>query len=725
MTCIEIIKELEQNPPEIFVQCQSKLKTKDNPKQHVKSYVLNLTTGDIFKKRKLEKGEQPNFNFRYRPKSFINSRGRYDKETFASQQAHVVGDKLVLATWVFAPDTFSHIPTGYERVLNLGTQKMGDIKNPDAVANIVIPAPKIVAIIAISKDKSTETWEDLEHYSYYGSGKDFSVSTYLADSLRKAIVRPANYDLFNNPAKRIKNLFEAFKEFFGNGCVGLNRYYDFHTVADIYRFMESTVVYHGDGEMSDIVDALVQIPLPTHAISDEEGKPVCYADKVFDGWSVLRWWRKPADREYVECARMYANKSYIIPCVADARGCWICSNNAFDNMMFTAKTIHIENADVFDGTMFAYYKDVLPVVSDQGQAMYMCAIQPEFEKFCKSGLAWICNDFLDGYNRDMNGHKKTFREHVKSLVLSVNWDAKSPQQIIGINKHQLRAFNEFHAEVVKNGSLHGYRSKEIISVVKNIFCSNTLSGIDNDTFDAVLRSLDFKRLRTYSYVDAMHSFFFNYPENALEMMKNINAILGDEYKAEYNGEAHDGDSICRICADIIRMIKTGHREELIKPRFATLREIFDTHELLVEISNAEALDRQAKENEQYNEGFASHHTRWKKWEWKGDENFCVIAPKNPVDIAREGLTLKHCVKSYIPSIANGNTNVVFIRRKNASDKPFFTVEIDNRNHIRQVHGMCNANASTVTGLVEFVETWAKRKKLTYDNICANRMLMAG
>ena len=117
--------------------------------------------------------------------------------------------------------------------------------------------------------------------------------------------------------------------------------------------------------------------------------------------------------------------------------------------------------------------------------------------------------------------------------------------------------------------------------------------------------------------------------------------------------------------------------------------------------------------------------RWQKWEWNEDETFCVIAPKAPVDVAVEGITLRHCVKSYIPLVSQGGTNVMFIRRKGKEEEPFFTVEVDNTNHIRQVHGMCNCNANTVDGLIEFVTKWSKLKKLKYSESHANGIRAAG
>ena len=93
-----------------------------------------------------------------------------------------------------------------------------------------------------------------------------------------------------------------------------------------------------------------------------------------------------------------------------------------------------------------------------------------------------------------------------------------------------------------------------------------------------------------------------------------------------------------------------------------------------------------------------------------------MAPREPNDLAIEGMTLHHCVKSYIDRVTDGKTNIMFIRKKNELDKPFFTVEVDNTKTIQQVHGFGNCNADTVDGLADFVKAWAKDKKLKINGI---------
>lgn len=84
----------------------------------------------------------------------------------------------------------------------------------------------------------------------------------------------------------------------------------------------------------------------------------------------------------------------------------------------------------------------------------------------------------------------------------------------------------------------------------------------------------------------------------------------------------------------------------------------------------------------------------------------IRAPMNADELINEGATLNHCVGTYIPRIAEGQTMVLFIRMKNKPDTPFYTVSIDKNADVRQVEG---ANRTPPTKEVTlFIQKWQKR-----------------
>ena len=70
------------------------------------------------------------------------------------------------------------------------------------------------------------------------------------------------------------------------------------------------------------------------------------------------------------------------------------------------------------------------------------------------------------------------------------------------------------------------------------------------------------------------------------------------------------------------------------------------------------------------------------------EKYCIIAPKSSKEVRQEGNALNHCVASYIKSIIDGKTQIVFLRKKDKKEESLVTVEIrDGR--IAQAHGASN------------------------------------
>lgn len=102
-----------------------------------------------------------------------------------------------------------------------------------------------------------------------------------------------------------------------------------------------------------------------------------------------------------------------------------------------------------------------------------------------------------------------------------------------------------------------------------------------------------------------------------------------------------------------------------------------------------------------------YDNKWNRYEYEG-EDYVIIAPKKVNELYREGNKLSHCVASYADSLSEGRTNVYFIREKKDLQKPFYTIEISNRDRVVQVRGF--ANCSPTPPVSKFVNEF-KRNKL--------------
>lgn len=68
----------------------------------------------------------------------------------------------------------------------------------------------------------------------------------------------------------------------------------------------------------------------------------------------------------------------------------------------------------------------------------------------------------------------------------------------------------------------------------------------------------------------------------------------------------------------------------------------------------------------------------------------ALVPEDSNAIIMEGAKMSHCVGMYADRHANGTTTIIFIRKEAEPDKPFFTLEIDEKTgKIRQCYGKGN------------------------------------
>ena len=124
--------------------------------------------------------------------------------------------------------------------------------------------------------------------------------------------------------------------------------------------------------------------------------------------------------------------------------------------------------------------------------------------------------------------------------------------------------------------------------------------------------------------------------------------------------------------------------------------------------------------------------RVKKYEWS-DDKISIIAPKNTSDLVTEGTMLSHCVSSFINPVIDGKENVMFIRRKEVEDCPWYTMAIDNFGNIEQIHNYQNGDLSIESqqyayeitkypsynkqiDLLPILKKWAREKGINVNSV---------
>lgn len=715
MTPEELVDQLELAPPNIYARVMATVPQKKGG-TILKKCVLNLSTGDVYAKRKIAASEVSNFRM---IRHYKNYQDPVDQDiihyAYQSAQMHECG--IVLTTWCFADHV--NYPGTAEVTFSWNAPDVSDAirgekVDEEATFNIKLSPPRIAAMVLVTPDKEVYAWQDIELYGYMvkHSKAHIREDAYLAQALLTALFKA--YD-----TKRIPNLTTCFKEQFEIGYLGANKYVVFDSYKDVSPFMRSKPLAIPENEHQKQVDSLTAVALPDHTFSTSAEKTICYADRVNEEWVVLRWYMQSRPGRFLEISRMYVNKTQAIQCRSDLRGKWAYSHAKLKAETFKADRVVMQTPEVFDGTKLEYFKHISTEMANQSAALYMLTMYPEFEKMYKADLDWLCQEYLK------SPYSTSWKNFMEMHCGDIDWKAKNIHKMIGINSHQSKSINQWRDSLSKTKLQYWeeYYARSIIRTMKNIFCDAAINSIDNATFDYILNTINCTRL-SGSYTGALARVYDMYRADAIYFIKDLNAISDGTQTLERNDNVprymrRHYMTLDTLFGDVFRMIQSGNYMDVLRPRFSTQEELEHIHTVMTDLINADQLAHEARQNAQHEANFTSHKSRWDKWAWEGDEKFCVIAPSKPVDIAEEGMTLHHCVRSYIPSVSNGDTNIMFIRVKGKENTPFFTVEVDKHNAIRQVHGMCNSNVDSVSGLTEFVAKWAKMKKLKYSQAYAN------
>ena len=95
-------------------------------------------------------------------------------------------------------------------------------------------------------------------------------------------------------------------------------------------------------------------------------------------------------------------------------------------------------------------------------------------------------------------------------------------------------------------------------------------------------------------------------------------------------------------------------------------------------------------NKVKSEAFKHSIKRLKTYEFS-DGQLSIVAPTQASDLTTEGAVLHHCVGTFIDAVANNKENVVFIRRNDLLNEPYYTMAISPSGNIEQIHCVYNGD----------------------------------
>ena len=107
-------------------------------------------------------------------------------------------------------------------------------------------------------------------------------------------------------------------------------------------------------------------------------------------------------------------------------------------------------------------------------------------------------------------------------------------------------------------------------------------------------------------------------------------------------------------------------------------------------------------------GITKYNNRGYRFE---DEEYFVRTPLNVLELFDESCQQDNCLSGYVDSVASGKTNIIFIRKKNAPEKSYITMEISDR---RIIQAKAKYNEIPTRKDWDFIEKFARNNWLEYD-----------
>lgn len=303
---------------------------------------------------------------------------------------------------------------------------------------------------------------------------------------------------------------------------------------------------------------------------------------------------------------------------------------------------------------------------------------PQLENLITSGFAKLVNEMI---NDDCKRYGYPPSKGVPKMA-SINWKEKRPAAMLGLTKEE---FNILRGMDVKELELHAYKElrdmepvklPEALELIRANKPSETLQIMHtamrgNVSVLRVLRYMENQKRRGNIRKSETTGFLYDYWRMAAQTGRNLNDIsvlLPKNLKF-----SHDSVDAEIKTADAIKKAKEREKE-----------------------INARA------------EKFAERAEELQKYVWERD-GILIRPAVDEKELIAEGELLHHCVARYAAQICSGSTAIFFIRRAEEPDKPWYTLELEEKGlTVRQNRG--SHNCDRTPEIEEFEAAWIEHLK---------------
>lgn len=286
------------------------------------------------------------------------------------------------------------------------------------------------------------------------------------------------------------------------------------------------------------------------------------------------------------------------------------------------------------------------------------SIFPLMESLEKTGKTYLV-DYLAG------GKRSRFSRFDKKAV--------TVSKMLGINKRQYREFKNPTEEDIKRLQFLNRRGIHLTDGQNQIFKECTTSHSWEAMIQTVLR-----------YTTMHH--FLKYAESV------------DKTDLEY----------CYL--DYLKMAERADYD--LSDRFNLFpKKIREAHDVVQDLLEEKRLEEDLKAADRTCTGIPRIEKKIRKQFTYSNGKYCIRPAKTNREIVREGQKLHICVGNgrYARQMERGTAYILFLRKKEDPDTPFYTIEITPEFKILQRHGKYNKEGNEVTEVDSFLKEFVEVK----------------
>ena len=419
----------------------------------------------------------------------------------------------------------------------------------------------------------------------------------------------------------------------------------------------------------------------------------------------------------------------------------VCYFKGFEDM-FKFKRLFYISSIINDNEVMTKVKSAISKI--------ICTLRyPFIEQFYKAGYKYIANYLMSA----------TAKSDLKALFGNEKYsEAANIYELSGMNKYQLKLVDKMFEEKWKKPNspttIHLGLSAtpwQVIDTVRFVSGVENLSsltdkdsdfyfnmairinrvhsdyhdflyfiGTDNSVYHCYRdRSRASKIL--WRYMNKDKNIISTTPEQTEKDRKNLLKLMRLQERTDKKGANEDVFRIFSDAFNLFKQISNTNRPDIDLYACKDVNELHRYHNMLIEINITDKETRNKEEQERLNKLAAKlYDQRKEKFEY-ADDNFSIVVPEEMNKITKEGVYLHHCVGGYISRVAEGRTNILFLRKNENIDIPFFTIEVNNHNEIIQIHGLYNRWLGNEPDAVKFVINWIHEKGIKCPvNIVLNK-----